>query len=264
MAACTAPRWKLKARFGIRKSEKRWITWIGHAYHWLTFIWSINIGSDESRSLNQVGIIWTPGYRRFTYHLDRPDVMSKFTSVRLEADESKCPILLLGLSQNNQRQGQEYWGTESFWMIPSWKIGQLGLWGPCNVWSDQIWETPANSCLGQGWAMEIVLIQASSREAWNRSWKRENAYKLAIRVFALLWSKLCALMIWLSVFVFSAFFARNVWPFGVVEHCVFRPALCCVVGSLRQAILPLRGGRWRFGDSIGFVSAVVNVEAMQT
>ena len=36
------------------------------------------------------------GYRRFTYHLDRPDVMSKFTSVRLEADEVKCPILLLG------------------------------------------------------------------------------------------------------------------------------------------------------------------------
>mmetsp|Transcript_15684 Transcript_15684/g.18870 ORF Transcript_15684/g.18870 Transcript_15684/m.18870 type:complete len:266 (-) Transcript_15684:7-804(-) len=34
------------------------------------------------------------GFRRFTYHLDRPDVMSKFTSVRLEADETKCPILL--------------------------------------------------------------------------------------------------------------------------------------------------------------------------
>eukprot|EP00434_Breviolum_minutum_P045668 symbB.v1.2.040996.t1/scaffold7721.1/size12173/2 len=34
------------------------------------------------------------GFRRFTYYLDRPDVMSKFTSVRLEADESKCPILL--------------------------------------------------------------------------------------------------------------------------------------------------------------------------
>eukprot|EP00438_Fugacium_kawagutii_P027524 Skav213239 [mRNA] locus=scaffold5440:48492:50768:+ [translate_table: standard] len=34
------------------------------------------------------------GFRRFTYHLDRPDVMSKFTSVRLEADEAKCPILL--------------------------------------------------------------------------------------------------------------------------------------------------------------------------
>lgn len=34
------------------------------------------------------------GFRRFTYYLDRPDVMAKFTSVRLEADESKCPILL--------------------------------------------------------------------------------------------------------------------------------------------------------------------------
>ena len=43
---------------------------------------------------------WSPpcllqGFRRFTYYLDRPDVMSKFTSVRLEADESKCPILQL-------------------------------------------------------------------------------------------------------------------------------------------------------------------------
>ena len=37
------------------------------------------------------------GFRRFTYYLDRPDVMSKFTSVRLEADASKCPILLLGM-----------------------------------------------------------------------------------------------------------------------------------------------------------------------
>ncbi|CAJ1434399.1 unnamed protein product [Effrenium voratum] len=34
------------------------------------------------------------GFRRFTYYLDRPDVMSKFTSVRIEADEDRCPILL--------------------------------------------------------------------------------------------------------------------------------------------------------------------------
>ncbi|CAE7231459.1 MPA1, partial [Symbiodinium natans] len=33
------------------------------------------------------------GFRRFTYFLDRPDVMAKFTSVRLEADETTCPIL---------------------------------------------------------------------------------------------------------------------------------------------------------------------------
>eukprot|EP00931_Biecheleriopsis_adriatica_P023520 TRINITY_DN14839_c0_g2_i1.p1 TRINITY_DN14839_c0_g2~~TRINITY_DN14839_c0_g2_i1.p1 ORF type:complete len:915 (-),score=199.93 TRINITY_DN14839_c0_g2_i1:119-2821(-) len=34
------------------------------------------------------------GFRRFTYFLDRPDVMSKFTEVRLEADEATCPVLL--------------------------------------------------------------------------------------------------------------------------------------------------------------------------
>jgi aminopeptidase N len=34
------------------------------------------------------------GFRRFTYYPDRPDVMSKFTSVRIEADRAKCPVLL--------------------------------------------------------------------------------------------------------------------------------------------------------------------------
>ena len=33
------------------------------------------------------------GFRRFTYFLDRPDNMAVF-SVRLEADASKCPVLL--------------------------------------------------------------------------------------------------------------------------------------------------------------------------
>jgi len=34
------------------------------------------------------------GFRRFTYYPDRPDVMAKFTSVRIEADRAKCPVLL--------------------------------------------------------------------------------------------------------------------------------------------------------------------------
>eukprot|EP00442_Polarella_glacialis_P001959 CAMPEP_0115089878 /NCGR_PEP_ID=MMETSP0227-20121206/25020_1 /TAXON_ID=89957 /ORGANISM="Polarella glacialis, Strain CCMP 1383" /LENGTH=982 /DNA_ID=CAMNT_0002480765 /DNA_START=46 /DNA_END=2994 /DNA_ORIENTATION=- len=34
------------------------------------------------------------GFRRFTYFLDRPDNMAKFTEVRIEADEVKCPVLL--------------------------------------------------------------------------------------------------------------------------------------------------------------------------
>jgi len=34
------------------------------------------------------------GFRRFTYFLDRPDNMARFTEVRLEADKSSCPILL--------------------------------------------------------------------------------------------------------------------------------------------------------------------------
>eukprot|EP00927_Polykrikos_kofoidii_P078601 TRINITY_DN75405_c0_g1_i1.p1 TRINITY_DN75405_c0_g1~~TRINITY_DN75405_c0_g1_i1.p1 ORF type:complete len:1043 (+),score=184.92 TRINITY_DN75405_c0_g1_i1:199-3129(+) len=34
------------------------------------------------------------GFRRFTYFIDRPDVMSKYTRVRIEADRSKCPVLL--------------------------------------------------------------------------------------------------------------------------------------------------------------------------
>mmetsp|Transcript_18797 Transcript_18797/g.48197 ORF Transcript_18797/g.48197 Transcript_18797/m.48197 type:complete len:1023 (+) Transcript_18797:79-3147(+) len=34
------------------------------------------------------------GFRRFTYYPDRPDVMAKFTSVRVEGDRAKCPVLL--------------------------------------------------------------------------------------------------------------------------------------------------------------------------
>ena len=34
------------------------------------------------------------GFRRITYYPDRPDNMSAFTSVRIEADEGECPILL--------------------------------------------------------------------------------------------------------------------------------------------------------------------------
>lgn len=34
-----------------------------------------------------------PGFRRITYYLDRPDVLSKFT-VRVQADARKFPVLL--------------------------------------------------------------------------------------------------------------------------------------------------------------------------
>merc|ERR1719353_1680562 len=34
------------------------------------------------------------GFRRFTYFPDRPDVMAKYTRVRVEADQIKCPVLL--------------------------------------------------------------------------------------------------------------------------------------------------------------------------
>ena len=41
------------------------------------------------------------GFRRITYHLDRPDILSKYT-VRMEADEKEFPILL---SNGNQIDG---------------------------------------------------------------------------------------------------------------------------------------------------------------
>eukprot|EP00929_Paragymnodinium_shiwhaense_P007420 TRINITY_DN111332_c0_g1_i1.p1 TRINITY_DN111332_c0_g1~~TRINITY_DN111332_c0_g1_i1.p1 ORF type:complete len:1064 (+),score=335.62 TRINITY_DN111332_c0_g1_i1:38-3193(+) len=34
------------------------------------------------------------GFRRFTYFLDRPDNMAKYTKTRIEANKEKCPILL--------------------------------------------------------------------------------------------------------------------------------------------------------------------------
>jgi aminopeptidase N len=34
------------------------------------------------------------GFRRFTYFPDRPDVMAKYTRVRVEASKKKCPVLL--------------------------------------------------------------------------------------------------------------------------------------------------------------------------
>jgi len=34
------------------------------------------------------------GFRRFTFFPDRPDVMARYTRVRIEADRAKCPVLL--------------------------------------------------------------------------------------------------------------------------------------------------------------------------
>lgn len=74
VGACIVRRWKRKA---CRCKDS--------AFHWCL---PSNVSTLVPQCLLQ-------GFRRFTYYLDRPDVMSKFTSVRLEADESKCPILQL-------------------------------------------------------------------------------------------------------------------------------------------------------------------------
>lgn len=74
VGACIVRRWKRKA---CRCKDS--------AFHWCL---PSNVSTLVPPCLLQ-------GFRRFTYYLDRPDVMSKFTSVRLEADESKCPILQL-------------------------------------------------------------------------------------------------------------------------------------------------------------------------
>eukprot|EP00933_Yihiella_yeosuensis_P047162 TRINITY_DN4286_c0_g1_i2.p1 TRINITY_DN4286_c0_g1~~TRINITY_DN4286_c0_g1_i2.p1 ORF type:complete len:886 (-),score=185.51 TRINITY_DN4286_c0_g1_i2:200-2830(-) len=64
------------------------------------------------------------GFRRFTYFLDRPDVMAKFTKVRIEADESKCPILL---SNGNRIEAGKLDGGRHFavWSDPFAKPSYL-------------------------------------------------------------------------------------------------------------------------------------------
>jgi len=64
------------------------------------------------------------GFRRFTYFLDRPDVMAKFTSVRLEADEKRCPILL---SNGNRTDAGKLDGGRHFavWSDPFAKPSYL-------------------------------------------------------------------------------------------------------------------------------------------
>lgn len=64
------------------------------------------------------------GFRRFTYFLDRPDVMAKFTSVRLEADEKTCPILL---SNGNRTDAGKLEGGRHFavWSDPFAKPSYL-------------------------------------------------------------------------------------------------------------------------------------------
>lgn len=73
------------------------------------------------------------GFRRITYFMDRPDVMSRFT-VRLEADKAKCPVLL----SNGDRMHVKDLGNgrhEALWRDPHRKpcylfalvAGDLGL-----------------------------------------------------------------------------------------------------------------------------------------
>lgn len=53
------------------------------------------------------------GFRRITYHMDRPDILSVYT-VRLEADKDKFPLLL---SNGNQVDKGEVPGTNRHWTV---------------------------------------------------------------------------------------------------------------------------------------------------
>jgi aminopeptidase N len=52
-----------------------------------------SVGIARSISGTYITQCESEGFRRLTYFLDRPDVRSNFT-VRIEADESACPVLL--------------------------------------------------------------------------------------------------------------------------------------------------------------------------
>jgi aminopeptidase N len=52
-----------------------------------------SVGLARSVSGSYITQCESEGFRRLTYFLDRPDVRSNFT-VRIEADESACPVLL--------------------------------------------------------------------------------------------------------------------------------------------------------------------------
>ena len=66
------------------------------------------------------------GFRKITYFLDRPDVMSKFT-VRIQADKSRYPVLLSngnlkeeGLCNEEEEDGQHYAVWEDPFLKPSY------------------------------------------------------------------------------------------------------------------------------------------------
>jgi len=113
------------------------------------------------------------GFRRFTYFLDRPDVMSKFTEVRLEADEAMCPILL---SNGNRIEAGKLDGGRhySVWSDPFAKPSYLFALIAGDL--DSIKDTFLTKS-GRSVHLEIFAAKEDTDQLWHAMRCLQNAMK---------------------------------------------------------------------------------------
>ena len=135
------------------------------------------------------------GFRRITYFLDRPDVLSRYR-VRLEADKGEAPVLLANgnaLAAGDLPQGRHYAVWEDPFPKPSYLFAMVG--GALGVVKDtfttmsgrkvelRIYVEPGNESRC-GWAMEsIKTAMAWDEKAFGREYDLDIFMVVAVSMF---------------------------------------------------------------------------------
>jgi aminopeptidase N len=135
------------------------------------------------------------GFRRITYFLDRPDVLSRYR-VRLEADKREAPILLANgnpVAAGDLAEGRHFAVWEDPFPKPSYLFAMVG--GDLGVVKDsfttmsgrkvelRIYVEPGNESRG-GWAMEsIKSSMAWDEKAFGREYDLDIFMVVAVSMF---------------------------------------------------------------------------------
>jgi len=136
------------------------------------------------------------GFRRITYFQDRPDVMAKYTRVRVEAEKAKYPLLLSNgneLTSGELEGGRHYAEFEDPFPKPSYLFalvaGNLpGIEDSFTTMSGRavrlaIWSEPEN--IDQlGWAMQSLKDSMKwDEEAYGREYDLDVYHIIAVKDF---------------------------------------------------------------------------------
>ena len=117
------------------------------------------------------------GFRRITYYLDRPDVLSKFR-VRIEADRKDAPVLLSNgnlIESGEAGPGRHFAVWEDPFPKPSYLFALVA--GKLGMVQDSF--TPARSARSISGSMSSPVRRTAAAGPWSRSSARWNGTKSA-------------------------------------------------------------------------------------